>query len=100
MKLIARFSALLMLLGMVACGGGSTENKGNGAANGTANKEPEYLYGIDIAGYTIANDTVRSGETVGGILGRRGVSAVMVDRLDICDSSIGGLLIYCIEEPC
>ena len=82
MKLIARFSALLMLLGMVACGGGSTENKGNGAANGTANKEPEYLYGIDIEGYTIANDTVRSGETVGGILGRRGVSAVMVDRLD------------------
>ncbi len=82
MKLIARFSALLLLLGIVACGGGSTENKGNGAANGTANKEPEYLYGIDIEGYTIANDTVRSGETVGGILGRRGVSAVMVDRLD------------------
>jgi murein DD-endopeptidase MepM/ murein hydrolase activator NlpD len=82
MKLIARFSALLLLLGMVACGGSSTENKGNDAANGTANKEPEYLYGINIEGYTIANDTVRSGETVGGILGRRGVSAVMVDRLD------------------
>ena len=82
MKLIARFSALLLLLGMVACGGGSTDTKGNSAADGAKNREPEYLYGIDIEGYTITNDTVRSGETVGGILGRRGVSAVMVDRLD------------------
>ena len=81
MKLIARFSALLLLLGMVACGGGSTENKGSGAESAEI-KEPEYLYGIDIEGYTIANDTVRSGETVGGILGRRGISAVNVDRLD------------------
>ena len=81
MKLIARFSALLLLLGMVACGGGSTENKGSGAESAEI-KEPEYLYGIDIEGYTIANDTVRSGETVGGILGRRGISAVTVDRLD------------------
>ena len=45
-------------------------------------KEPELLYGIDIEGYTIENDTVRLGETIGGILGRRGISAVMVDRLD------------------
>lgn len=81
MKLIARFSALLLLLGMVACGGGSTENKGSSAESAEI-KEPEYLYGIDIEGYTIANDTVRSGETVGGILGRRGISAVTVDRLD------------------
>jgi murein DD-endopeptidase MepM/ murein hydrolase activator NlpD len=66
---------------MVACGGGSTENKGSGAESAEI-KEPEYLYGINIEGYTIANDTVRSGETVGGILGRRGISAVTVDRLD------------------
>lgn len=88
MKLIARFSTLLLLLGMVACGGGSTDTKGKNADNGTANKEPEYLYGIDIEGYTIANDTVRSGETVGGILGRRGVSAVMVDRLDKASAEV------------
>ena len=88
MKLIARFSALLLLLGMVACGGGSTDTKGKNADNGTKDKEPEYLYGIDIEGYTIANDTVRSGETVGGILGRRGVSPVMVDRLDKASAEI------------
>ena len=88
MKLIARFSALLLLLGMVACGGGSTDTKGKNADNGTKDKEPEYLYGIDIEGYTIANDTVRSGETVGGILGRRGVSAVMVDRLDKASAEV------------
>ena len=44
--------------------------------------EPTLLYGINIDGYEILNDTVRMGETVGGILGRRGVSAVTVDRLD------------------
>ncbi len=88
MKLIARFSTLLLLLGMVACGGGSTDTKGKNADNGTKDKEAEYLYGIDIEGYTIANDTVRSGETVGGILGRRGVSAVMVDRLDKASAEV------------
>jgi murein DD-endopeptidase MepM/ murein hydrolase activator NlpD len=67
---------------MVACGGGSAETKSNGASGAVQNVETEYLYGIDITGYTITNDTVRSGETVGGILGRRGVSPVMVDRLD------------------
>ena len=82
MKFITRISALLLLLGMVACGGGSAETKSNGANGAVQNVEPEYLYGIDITGYTITNDTVRSGETVGGILGRRGVSPVMVDRLD------------------
>ena len=84
MKMITRITALIMLAGMVACGGGSTESKGNIAnENGeSVVAEPEYLYGIDIAGYNIANDTVRTGETVGGILNRNGVSAVMVDRLD------------------
>ncbi len=83
MKIIIRISALLMLVSMVACGGGSSEKRGNGDEN-TAGKvsEPQYLYGIDIDGYNISNDTVRSGETVGGMLGRRGVSPVMVDRLD------------------
>lgn len=51
-------------------------------------KEPELLYGIDIEGYTIENDTVRLGETIGGILGRRGISAVMVDRLDKASKDI------------
>ena len=73
-----------MLAGMVACGGGSTDSKSDITNQGDESVvvEPEYLYGIDIAGYNISNDTVRSGETVGGILNRNGISAVLVDRLD------------------
>ena len=73
---------MLLLMG-VACGGGSSENQSNeDNLQEELVKEPELLYGINIEGYTIENDTVRLGETVGGILGRRGISAVTVDRLD------------------
>lgn len=84
MKMITRITALIMLAGMVACGGGSTDSKSDITNQGDESVvvEPEYLYGIDIAGYNISNDTVRSGETVGGILNRNGISAVLVDRLD------------------
>lgn len=75
-------TTMLLLMG-IACGGGSSENKSNeDNLQEEMAKEPELLYGINIDGYTIENDTVRLGETVGGILGRRGISAVMVDRLD------------------
>jgi len=78
-----RLTALLVVTFVAACGGSSTDNASNKSTTDVATtKEPELLYGIDIEGYTIANDTVRVGETVGGILGRRGISAVMVDRLD------------------
>lgn len=82
--MITRITALIMLAGMVACGGGSTDSKSDITNQGDEKVvvEPEYLYGIDIAGYNISNDTVRSGETVGGILNRNGISAVLVDRLD------------------
>ena len=82
MKFINGISALLLLATVVACGGNSTETASETVQEETVAKEPERLYGIEIEGYTITNDTVRSGETVGGILGRRGISAVMVDRLD------------------
>ena len=84
MKFLTRITAFVMLVGMVACGGGSTDNKSTVAGDSTPNtpKEPVYLYGIDTNNHNVANDTVRSGETVGGILNRCGVSAVMVDRLD------------------
>ena len=81
MKFAMRISALLMLIGMVACGS-SADTKSNNIDTTPEVVEPEYLYGINIEGYTIVSDTVRSGETVGGILGRRGISAVTVDRLD------------------
>ena len=80
MNFIIRLTALLLTLSVVACGGGSTETGENSIEE--VAKEPVLLYGIDIEGYTIEHDTVRMGETVGGILGRRGISAVMVDHLD------------------
>ena len=63
----------LMLLGAIACGKGEKEGK-----------EPpkELLYGIDIADYRLDRSEVGEGETLGKILNRYGVSAVMIDRLD------------------
>lgn len=81
MNIIKYISTLLLLLFVVGCFGGSTETKGDNIASEEV-VEPTYLYGIDIEGYEIVNDTVRMGETVGGILGRRGISAATVDRLD------------------
>lgn len=100
MKLITRISALLMLLCMMACGGNSTDNVSKeSSTDGSKAAEPEYLYGINIDGYTIANDTVRMGETVGGILGRRGVSAVMVDRLDKAAADVFSLRKIRADKP-
>lgn len=88
MKQLKLFSALCLLLGMVACGGNSSENGANSNNSEATVVEPVREYGIIVDGYTITNDTVRSGETVGGILGRRGVSAVKVDRLDKASADI------------
>ncbi|MBO7283037.1 MAG: M23 family metallopeptidase [Alistipes sp.] len=81
MSIFKRLSALLLILTVVGCGGFSAETKSENRANEEV-VEPTFLYGIDIEGYEIVNDTVRMGETVGGILGRRGISAVTIDRLD------------------
>ncbi len=81
MRIFKHISALLLTLLVVGCGGFSAEKKSGNKTNEVA-VEPTYLYGINIDGYEIANDTVRMGETVGGILGRRGISAVTVDKLD------------------
>ena len=86
MNIMKPLTALLLLSSLVACGGSSTEtasdNDNNNIESQAEERAPELLYGIDVDGYTIINDTIHSGETVGGILGRRGISAVTVDRLD------------------
>ena len=81
MKFFLHITVLALIATLTACGGSSTDNEQD-SVDSIEVKEPVLLYGIDIEGYEIATDTVRNGETVGGILGRRGVSAVMVDRLD------------------
>lgn len=44
--------------------------------------ESTILYGIDSRNYTVSKQSVGNGQTVGGILGKAGVSAVKIDRLD------------------
>ena len=70
MNIIKQISILLLAFTVVGCGGGSTEKESENIVNEEV-VAPTYLYGIDIEGYEIVNDTVRMGETVGGILGRR-----------------------------
>ncbi len=82
MKFIAHITALVMLVLATACGVFSDDNETTTELSEATEAEPTLLYGIDIEGYTIAKDTVRMGETVGGILSRHGVSAYTIDRLD------------------
>lgn len=87
MNMIKYTSILLLALVAIGCGGGSTDKESENIVSEEV-VAPTYLYGIDIDGYEIINDTVRMGETVGGILGRRGVSAVTIDRLDKASKEI------------
>lgn len=87
MNMIKYASILLLALVAIGCGGGSTDKESENIVSEEV-VAPTYLYGIDIDGYEIVNDTVRMGETVGGILGRRGVSAVTIDRLDKASKEI------------
>lgn len=83
MKRLNLLIALLLTLSLAACGGSSSDNETSTSVSNTPEEvEPQREFGIIIDGYTILNDTVRSGETLGGILGRRGIPAVKVDRLD------------------
>lgn len=56
-------------------------------------QEPQHtiLYGIIADDYTVKNDTVRQGETMGNILSRYGISATMIDKLDKCSKDVFSL---------
>lgn len=88
MKRLNILFALLLTLNLAACGGSSSDNETSSASTTPEEVEPQREYGIIVDGYTISNDTVRSGETLGGILGRRGISAVKVDRLDKASAEV------------
>ncbi len=88
MKRLNTLFALLLTLSLAACGGSSSDNETSSASTTPEEVEPQREYGIIVDGYTISNDTVRSGETLGGILGRRGISAVKVDRLDKASAEV------------
>ena len=87
MKKLYLFSTALLTLLAVACGGNSSDNEGEfGDFDGeeysdSLDLEPVYIYGIDSTPYTVETDSIRTGETVGGILDRHGISASKVDHL-------------------
>ena len=84
MKRLSIYSAALVAMLSMACGGGSSENETEEIyeeVDSIEVVEPEFLYGIDITPYKVDTDSIRSGETVGGILNRHGISANKVDRL-------------------
>lgn len=71
-------SVLALLLSMTACS--SSKDSKDEAMDSTPQKN--LLYGIDADLYRLDKGEVQSGETLGKILGKYGVSAVEVDRLD------------------
>ncbi len=74
---------MLLALLLAACGGTSSDNDECAGFNADSVEvaEPIFLYGIDTTPYIVSNDSIRHGETVGGILNRYGISARKVDRL-------------------
>lgn len=83
MKRLSIYSAAVMAMLSMACGGGTSDNdaQNENQIDTVEIAEPEYLYGIDITPYNVNVDTINSGETVGGILDRHGISARKVDML-------------------
>ena len=77
MKNLKTLLCALLLVGATACGRQSVN---------TGEAEPEapenLLYGINVDDYRTETGEVGNGETMGGILNRYGISALVVDRLD------------------
>lgn len=88
MKRLSLLSTLLLSLVVVACGGTSSENDTedfegfNGDIDSTELAEPIFLYGIDTTPYIVSKDSVRKGDTAGGILNRYGISARKIHNLE------------------
>lgn len=62
---------------------GASCSHDNGPADDSTEESPRnLLYGIDADNYRTESAEIRSGETLGGILARYGVSAADIDRLD------------------
>lgn len=92
MKIRNIFTSLCITLGVVACGGGSSDNGSQNSIIQSSEdtpeqsvpqyQEPEYKYGIIIDGYTYTEYEIAPNETVGKILNKHGISAVRIDKLD------------------
>ncbi len=78
MKNLRTLLCALLLVGATACGRHAAENDTPAEAEAPEN----LLYGINADDYRIETGEVGSGQTMGGILNRYGISALQVDRLD------------------
>ena len=75
---IFKVITILSLLASVAC----KESRQSEEEVAEAEVKKTLLYGIEADDYLIKRDTIKSGETLGKILGRYGVSPQRVDQLD------------------
>lgn len=75
-KNITACAAAVLLCAAVSCSHPSAQEAE------VCEAEKTILFGIEADNYITVCDTVRNGETLGGILGSYGVSAATVDRLD------------------
>ena len=81
MKILRISICLLLLWAAGACG--RNDSAGNDTENTAGEEAPRNLvYGIDAEEYRLETGEVASGETLGKILGRYGISARAIDRLD------------------
>lgn len=108
MKKLHILATTLLLTGMVACGNNASKeeaqsllaelNNSNTEQQAQPEKEnkntaaPEAktttLYGIDTNGYDVKDFKMESGEYLGKILGRHGVSATKIDAVDKAAKSV------------
>lgn len=77
MKRITRLAVYGLLLAAGAC-----SRSGSAPAETESGEPHNILYGINADNYRTESAEIRSGETLGKILGRYGISAATIDRLD------------------
>ena len=90
MKQFIYLALTLLALASTACRGERSAD-----AESQAAEEPQHtiLYGIIADNYRTESGTIAQGETLGKLLGRYGVTAATVDRLDKAAKEIFPLLL-------
>ena len=84
MKNLKTAISVLLLLGAAACGPKAASDTDTPEAETPEN----LLYGINVDNYRTETGEVANGETMGGILNRFGIPALVVDRLDKASKEI------------
>ncbi len=80
MNRIVSYFFVVLLACATACN--RADQKGEESVAQVTEEPKKLLYGLDPECYTMQDGEIKSGQTIGGLLGSFGVSAVQVDRLD------------------